>query len=331
LPSGHLQFSEALAHFARFCVRPVVEVFEGRLIYAGGDDALALLPADTALACARALRWAFQGLPALTEALRAAAAAKPEDRRRDFDRLALTGALLSVYESHPGVRHPGFLVRGDRLDRNRRPIPFIVPGSAAEVSVGLAMASFQCPLQDVMHLAQAAQIRARSDLGRSAVAVTWMQPSGETLEWGCHWDSGGLELYHLLLAGLEQAIFSPRFPERLAGRLAPYLTDTATLSGQTVHGIRDFPVDEVALHEFRAALEQEPGAAQTASRERFLQEHQPLEKMRVYLAGIQASPEASIIATKLKALIGLCHTVAWVRPTAAAKPDAGLGRTAPNH
>jgi len=60
-PSYHLQFSEALSNFALLCARPIVEHFDGRLIYAGGDDVLALLPADTALACARSLRLAFRG------------------------------------------------------------------------------------------------------------------------------------------------------------------------------------------------------------------------------------------------------------------------------
>jgi CRISPR-associated protein Cmr2 len=60
-PSYHLQFSEALGNFALLCARPIVEAFDGRLIYAGGDDVLALLPADFALECAAALRTAFRG------------------------------------------------------------------------------------------------------------------------------------------------------------------------------------------------------------------------------------------------------------------------------
>ncbi len=42
-PSYHLQFSEALTNFALQCARPLVEVFDGRLIYSGGDDVVALL------------------------------------------------------------------------------------------------------------------------------------------------------------------------------------------------------------------------------------------------------------------------------------------------
>src|SRR5690606_28884324 len=44
-PSYHLQFSEALSNFALKCTRRIVEKHKGRLIYAGGDDVLAILPA----------------------------------------------------------------------------------------------------------------------------------------------------------------------------------------------------------------------------------------------------------------------------------------------
>jgi CRISPR-associated protein Cmr2 len=58
-PSYHLQFSEALANFAMHKARAVVESWGGELIYAGGDDVLAILPAKNAIACAWALREAF--------------------------------------------------------------------------------------------------------------------------------------------------------------------------------------------------------------------------------------------------------------------------------
>lgn len=59
-PSYHLQFSEALAAFGRL-VPAIVAKHGGQLIYAGGDDVLAMLPADRAIGCAHELRRAFQG------------------------------------------------------------------------------------------------------------------------------------------------------------------------------------------------------------------------------------------------------------------------------
>lgn len=59
-PEYHLQFSEALANFTRTEARRIVENHKGLLVYAGGDDVLALLPASTAVECARELRLCFR-------------------------------------------------------------------------------------------------------------------------------------------------------------------------------------------------------------------------------------------------------------------------------
>lgn len=59
-PAYHLQFSEALANFAMHCSRDIVEKHDGELIYAGGDDVLAILPAREGIPCAQELRKAFQ-------------------------------------------------------------------------------------------------------------------------------------------------------------------------------------------------------------------------------------------------------------------------------
>ncbi len=53
--------SARLSNFALYCVRPIVEACDGRLILAGGEDMLALLPADTAVDCAQFLRLAYRG------------------------------------------------------------------------------------------------------------------------------------------------------------------------------------------------------------------------------------------------------------------------------
>ena len=56
----HANFSAALSDFALRDVRDTVQKHNGFLIYAGGDDVLALLPADQALECAQGLRTKFQ-------------------------------------------------------------------------------------------------------------------------------------------------------------------------------------------------------------------------------------------------------------------------------
>lgn len=60
-PALNAAISEALSNFATRIVPPIVERYKGVLIYAGGDDVLALLPLETAVACAIELRTAFSG------------------------------------------------------------------------------------------------------------------------------------------------------------------------------------------------------------------------------------------------------------------------------
>jgi CRISPR-associated protein Cmr2 len=59
-PALHAAISEALANFALHFAPSIVEKHKGALIYAGGDDVLAILPARTALACAGELSKTFR-------------------------------------------------------------------------------------------------------------------------------------------------------------------------------------------------------------------------------------------------------------------------------
>jgi len=58
-PNAHKGFSQLIANFAG-CVPGIIQKHDGYLVYCGGDDVLALLPANRALTCAKALRDAFQ-------------------------------------------------------------------------------------------------------------------------------------------------------------------------------------------------------------------------------------------------------------------------------
>ncbi|MFO0005930.1 MAG: type III-B CRISPR-associated protein Cas10/Cmr2, partial [bacterium] len=55
---GHQSLGKTLNTFAGNC-REIVAKHEGTLIFAGGDDVLALLPLHQAIACARALNRSF--------------------------------------------------------------------------------------------------------------------------------------------------------------------------------------------------------------------------------------------------------------------------------
>ena len=61
-PALHASISDALNNFASRVASAVVREHAGTLIYSGGDDVLALLPARRAVACAYALQSAFRGV-----------------------------------------------------------------------------------------------------------------------------------------------------------------------------------------------------------------------------------------------------------------------------
>jgi CRISPR/Cas system-associated protein Cas10 (large subunit of type III CRISPR-Cas system) len=268
-PAYHLQFSEALSNFALRCVRPIVEAFDGRLIYAGGDDVLALLPADTALACASALRQAFRG----------ETVTNPKK----------LGSVL--FQSHA----PGFLSQsGGAPDGQNQPIPFIVPGPAAEVSVGVAMAHFKAPLQDVVRAAQAAEKRAKNGLGRAAVAVTLMKRSGEIIEWGCRWDFGGLEAYESLLLAMKNESVSGKFPHRLAQLLSVY-------QGQSDDAEFSLQVDQIMEKEIAHVISRQGVRNEEGDR---LHRH-----LLLYRDGMGSSETSA--QAKLTGLTGLCATAAF--------------------
>ena len=59
-PAFHMAISEALANFSLYFVPKIVEKHLGQLVYAGGDDVLALLPLETALRCAAELNETYR-------------------------------------------------------------------------------------------------------------------------------------------------------------------------------------------------------------------------------------------------------------------------------
>ncbi|NLZ62778.1 MAG: type III-B CRISPR-associated protein Cas10/Cmr2, partial [Lentisphaerae bacterium] len=195
-PSYHLQFSEALANFATWLAAPIVEAFGGELIYAGGDDVLAMLPADQAIPCAQALRAVFRG-------------EKPKN---------MADMPLNVSDDEDGFVNAG------------AGYPLMVPGTKADVSIGMAIGHFQAPLQMLVKEAQAAERRAKQEYDRGAIAFSLYKRSGEIIQWGCKWNSAALPLMrHLeqLSNSPEQesgdgAYLSKRFPYALAGLLQAY-------------------------------------------------------------------------------------------------------------
>ncbi len=317
-PSFHLQFSEMLANFGNFCVRRIVEAHDGRLIYSGGDDVLALLPAHQALLCARALRAAFQGDPKALNTLRGAWRFQDREwNREDVQLFACDG-------------QPGFIrlaPETPKLEGEPAKFNAIVPGPAADVSVGIAIAHFKAPLQDVVRAAQAAEKRAKRSpdqggLGRSAVAVTLMKRSGEIIEWGARW-TDGLALYQQMARALHAEELSNKFPHRLAELLEAYVTESTPLvkANGSVQPVKDFPVDDIIRREFEHCLGRQRGTSFPREKEKAEECLITLrEALDGYLRSLRdpSDPSELLCAEKrLHSVIGLCQTVAFAHRTTA--------------
>ncbi|MDH7501790.1 MAG: type III-B CRISPR-associated protein Cas10/Cmr2 [Verrucomicrobiota bacterium] len=293
-PSFHLQFSEMLANFGHFCVRRIVEAHDGRLIYSGGDDVLALLPAHQAIPCAVALRAAFRGDPEVLN--------KPSGTWRFRN-----GTWRREDESLFECDQQGFVrLHKDAPCNEGEPKRFsaIVPGPAADCSIGIAIANFKHPLQDAVREAQAAEKRAKTVYGRSAVAITLAKRSGETIHWGCKWDSHGLDACIQMISALRKKIVSEKFPHRIVELAQRYQTKHSGKLGAT-ETTRDFETIalDVLQKEIDTAADRQRGANYNTNEVKIVR-----DTITAYLS----SPNLKSADDKVRALVGLCETVAFV-------------------
>lgn len=158
-PNRHLAISGALNDFSLTVVRHVVEEEHlGRVIYAGGDDVLAMLPVADLLATMQRLRHAYSGTV-------------PDDQPVDWGELRQRGTL---------VCKGGFAHLNGQLMR--------MMGGQATASCGAVIAHHQAPLSAVMRELRAAEQRAKGEGGRDAFSITVIKRSGGALylteKWG---------------------------------------------------------------------------------------------------------------------------------------------------
>ena len=297
-PGYHLQFSAALSNFALYCAPRVVTRYGGSILYAGGDDVLAMLPAEHALACADDLQRVFRGLSPTVPC--------------GITELA-----------------PGFLSIDN--DQSGRPIPLILPGPTATASVGLALAHFMQPLQDVVRAAHTAEKEAKKLPGKHGVAIKLFKRSGEITEWATRFDSdnhtsratpenplshrGGLLAAQWLLYALGrnvgslpdltrrsgEEVLSSKFPYRLSALLEPHVSE---------HGLSDYlsseQLTELITRELDHAMERQRGQGGSSS-----SADDTCNRLRsaflAYLGNLTGSP-----TEKLKKLLGLLATAAFL-------------------
>lgn len=158
-PNRHLAISGALNDFSQTVVRHVVEEEHlGRVIYAGGDDVLAMLPVADLLSCLQRLRHAYSGT-------------LPEDEKKDWGDLRKDRDRLHC--------KGGFAYLNGRLMR--------MMGKNATASAGAVIAHHQAPLAAVLRELRAAEKRAKTEGERDAFSITVIKRSGGALRLTAKW------------------------------------------------------------------------------------------------------------------------------------------------
>ncbi|MDT8410437.1 MAG: type III-B CRISPR-associated protein Cas10/Cmr2, partial [Wenzhouxiangellaceae bacterium] len=147
-PARHMAISDALNNFAIRLAPAVVERHYGRVLYAGGDDLMAMLPLYELLPAMAGLRAAFSGTtyPSRSEA------ADDEGFQRQGN---------------------GFVVHGKQLLRTM--------GDQASASCGVVVAHHKAPLGAVLRELRRAEKRAKTEGGRDAFSLTVVKRSGGAL------------------------------------------------------------------------------------------------------------------------------------------------------
>jgi CRISPR-associated protein Cmr2 len=202
-PGYHAAFSEAVSNFSLYCTGQIVNAFKGQIIYSGGDDVLAMLPAETAVDCAYSLQCAFRGqLP-------------------DNAPSRVKQVMQRLFEFLSG----GFMrCRNSGENEDLRPNwPLLVPGPVATASVGIAIGHVRSPMQETIQAARDAEATAKQVPRKGALSLRIQKRSGESTEFAARFDSDVLRVW----AELEESCdsLSGRFPYRYLQLLKPLLID----------------------------------------------------------------------------------------------------------
>jgi CRISPR-associated protein Cmr2 len=202
-PSYHRGLSRILSVFSSL-VEAIVTMHDGMLVYCGGDDVLALLPADQVLECANKIRKLYSGNDAIE-------------------------ICCGDKAFHTG--------RGVLWTEDRPIAPLM--GSKATMSAGISVIHYKSPLQFAIKLAREAEKYAKETLGRDAFAFKLMRRSGQMTMVGAKWNYEDLndtaQVAVDILEGMEKLKISHR---SLYKMLCPDLS----LFGDDIHTLTDYVI-----------------------------------------------------------------------------------------
>ncbi|HLQ86500.1 MAG TPA: type III-B CRISPR-associated protein Cas10/Cmr2, partial [Salinisphaeraceae bacterium] len=196
-PNRHLAISGALGDFSATIARAVVEEEHmGRVLYAGGDDLLAMVPVAELPSVMARLRDAYSG---------SAVAGEDEDQRNHL-------RLRKGYVQHRG-----------RL--------YLTMGATATASIGAVIAHHQAPLGGVLRALRAAEQRAKQEGGRNAFSIQTIKRGGGDVTLTMHWHQANDEQAALqpgnlqVLRELSQAMREQGVSRRAAYNVYAWLSD----------------------------------------------------------------------------------------------------------
>ncbi len=160
-PARHMAISGALNGFALRLARHVVEdMCKGKLIYAGGDDVLAMVSVDDLLRCLFLLRLAYSGV-------------WPEQAADLDELLGIVGQNKQARFKRGHALLDGQLIR--------------LMGQKATASAGAIVAHHQTPLSRVLRELRATEKRAKNEGGRDAFSINLLKRSGGAVHLTLPW------------------------------------------------------------------------------------------------------------------------------------------------
>ena len=185
-PAVHAALSGACAAFSGVAAPLTVEGegLCGHLVYAGGDDALLLAPAEEVVELVRRLRLRLSGYP------------WPFDAESDY--AVQEGAPIDPQDplhlraqKRPFQHHRGYVV----CKRTHKGMPrlgsgrdsrelHLVFGGRVTASAGICVFHYTWPLSDAIHRATQAEAFAKETLGRDAVGFSVLRRSGSVTQTG---------------------------------------------------------------------------------------------------------------------------------------------------
>ncbi len=235
-PSTHAFVTRALREFANRILPWVVErVFGGRLIYAGGDDALILCPADEAMLLLVRLHdfytsaWVLDRAPGAT--------AWPDGEPLDVP-------LYEVGSGEAGWRFKHDFNSGDfdsddfngndGILRERRIVPML--GAHQSFSAGIAFGHYKTSLR-LLRSAAFDGLREAKASGRCRAGLSWFTRNGAKLRWTAPLTKvpGGVDE----LRKLAEAFAGKQLPGRLPYKLRELTPLAATITKESAIGHED--------------------------------------------------------------------------------------------